>query len=342
MALDRLEGPASLTTSQVAELLDVHPSTVKRWCNDDELSSDKTEGGHRRIHLADALGLARERGIPTFLDPFVPYEGHVWQAITDAAESGSFDRVHALALGWLDRGRIERIGHLFHELGRHPRIPFELFADLGIRDFMVRIGELWEGGQLRAGEEHITTGILVDTLLRLRDESPAIGTGVGEGSIRKAHLVAPPTGTDDRHSTLSSPAPAAVAVVGAMEGDRHALAPLCVRIVLERRGWRVLYLGADVPVEDFSAIQRQHGARLVCISFAPPNTGADMQRCVRILSEFHDRSTPCALVLGGSVRPLETTREAATPFEELRIFHTLVDFGEVLDAGLAGAGLLSA
>ncbi len=301
-----------LTTSQVADLLEVHPSTVKRWCNEGEVAFDKTDGGHRRIHLRDVLALTEARGLETLLTPFAPYEGHVWTALNEA-EAGSFDRVISLALGWLDRGQIDRMGMLFLELGRHPRIEFERFCDDCIRGFMIQIGELWRTGQLRAGEEHMVTEMLVETLLRLRDEGDAEGQAAGPG------------------------APAAV--VGAMEGDRHHLASLCLRIILERRGWQVYYLGADVPVEDFAAIQSARSASLVCVSFAPPNTGADMQRCVRILSEFYTPGTGWSLALGGEVGSHPNLDTGSLPFTDFRIFDSMQEFGPALDAGFGQPAL---
>jgi|GEM_PF-633661 len=330
--MERFDDTLFMTTSQVAELLDVHPSTVKRWCNDGDLAFDKTDGGHRRIHLEDVLDLSEERGIRTMLRHFTPYEAHVWTAVNEAVETGAFDRVHALALGWLDRGRIQRMGWLFREIGRHPRISFEQFGDECIRGFMVRIGELWRSGQLRSGEEHMATEMLVETLLRLRDEggpTDAVSgngdgrSGAGSAGAPDAARMADGRGREER-----------VAVVGAMEGDRHHLASLCLRIMLERRGWHVFYLGADVPVEDFAAIQREQNASLVCVSFAPPNTGADMQRCLRILSEFYDPASPWSLVMGGNVHPIPETEGGQTPFEEIRIFTSLGAFGEALDHGL--------
>lgn len=325
--MERFDDTLFMTTSQVAELLNVHPSTVKRWCNDGDLAVDKTGGGHRRIHLSDVLTLTRERGIPTLLENFAPYESHVWNALNEAVEEGSFERVHALALGWLDQGKIQRMAWLFREIGRHPAIPFERFADECVRGFMVRIGEMWRAGQLRSGEEHMATEMLVETLLRLRDEGEqALPSPNGNGGS--------PNGAGDDSDHLHDREGGPLAVVGAMEGDRHHLASLCLRIMLERRGWHVFYMGADVPVEDFAAIQKQHRASLVCVSFAPPNTGADMQRCVRILSEFYDARHPWSLVLGGGVHPLPSPDQMTTPFEEFRILSSLADFAELLDSGI--------
>ncbi len=308
--MERFNSELFLTTTQVADLLDVHPSSVKRWCNDGELSVDKTEGGHRRIHLQEALELARVRGIDTYLAPFSPYEGHVWTAVRRVVDDGAFDRVHSLAMGWLARGHLRRLARLYLELGRHPDVDFAAFCDEGIRGFMRQIGDAWREGRLRVGEEHMASEALVETLLGLRS------VGDGDATLERGD---------------SMPA----AIVGAMEGDRHHLGALCVRLLLERKGWRVYFLGADVPVEDFSAVQRSRGADLVCISFAPPNTGADMKRCVRILGEFYDPAHPFALALGGDVEQAPVLDDMTLPFDELEIFDSIRAFEGRLGEGFA-------
>lgn len=311
MSPERFNSDLFLTTSQVADLLDVHPSTVKRWCNEGDLVFDKTEGGHRRIHLRDALDLAGAREIPTFLTPFTPYEGHVWSGVNQVVESGSYDRIHALAMGWLLRGRTTRLGQLFLELGRHPQIPFTSFCDRGIAGFMKEIGAAWRAGQLRVGEEHMLTETLLEVLLQLRAEI----------------LRDPPArlnGGPDR-----------VAVVGSMEGDRHSFGALCIRLALERLGWEVFYLGADVPVEDFGAMQKARGAALVAVSFAPPSSGADMKRCIRILSEFYDAESPYALALGGQMTDSVDFSDLNPPFTELGAFDSVTAFHQALESGFA-------
>lgn len=309
--MDRFNSELFLTTTQVAQLLSVHPSTVKRWCNDEELTFDKTEGGHRRIHLNDVLELARERQITSFLQPFSPYEAHVWTAVNAAVGDGDFSRVHALAMGWLHLGHLRRIGALFFELGRHPELSFAQFCDRGLAGFMVQIGETWRSGRLRVGEEHMVTEALVETLFRLRVElAPDETTRPGDGR-------SPPT-----------------AIVGSMEGDRHHIGALCGRLLLEQAGWDVYYLGADVPVEDFAAIQRSRAADLVCVSFAPPNTAADMKRCIRILGEFYDPEHPFTLVLGGHVSEAPFLGDLDVPFSSLAFFSSMSEFSQGLQTGL--------
>jgi len=306
--MERFNSDLFLTTTQVAELLSVHPSTVKRWCNEGDLAFDKTDGGHRRLHLHDVLSLSRERSIPTFLDPFTPYEGHVWTAVNQAVHGDSFHRAHSLAMGWLTRGHIRRISALFTALARQPGLSFARFCDEGIRGFMEEVGETWRAGRLRVGEEHMATEALIEVLIRMRDSNPSPSDEVG------------------------------LAIVGSMEGDRHTVGSLCVRLMLERRGWEVFFLGSDVPVEEFAAMQRAREAGLVCVSFAPPNTAADMKRAVRILGEFYQPDQPYSLALGGLLSDDPFLDDLDLPFRELGIFGSMADFDSRLESGL-GSGI---
>jgi excisionase family DNA binding protein len=280
-----------LTTSEVADLLAVHPSTVKRWTDEGRLRTRTTGGGHRRIHLTHALDTAGEQGISTFLDTFHPWQANVWLAVRQASRRRDFGRVHSLSLSWLSQGETDLMGRLLLEVGRHPDIPFTRFLDEGVRGLMARVGEEWIGGRLQVGEEHMATQVVMEVLVRLRSGWDRLGS----------------------HNQTPQEAPP-VAVVGSMEGDHHELGGQAVRIVLEREGWRVYYLGGDVPLEDFAAIQTAQLASLVCISFSPRNTLPDLQRAVRVLGEFYRPRYPYALALGGSLPDIDPARLGHGPF----------------------------
>ncbi len=51
-----------LSLSKAAQLLNVHPSTIRRWADNDKLSFIRTPGGHRRFLKRDILALTT--GIP--------------------------------------------------------------------------------------------------------------------------------------------------------------------------------------------------------------------------------------------------------------------------------------
>lgn len=293
--MERFNTKLTLTSSEAAKLLDVHPSTVKRWCNEGLLASDTTAGGHRRIHLADAVAFSRSSGIRTVLTPFHPYEPHVWTALRAAEDEHSFLQVQTLALGWVMRGETRKLEHLYTALGRSSAFDFATFCDGAVRGLMERVGTAWRDGRLRVGEEHIVSQVMIDVLLRLRTD--------WLGDIHGAQ-----TNGSNR-----------VAVVGALEGNQHHLGALCVRVLLERLGWRVHYLGPDVPVDDFGTIQKGRGAGLVCISLGPANTMGDVSRSLELLGAIYDRSRPYDLVFGGAPTGRPPEDLLGGPFTSVRI-----------------------
>lgn len=296
-------GRTVLTTSEVGGLLEVHPSTVKRWCDEGTLSYHRTPGGHRRIHLNDALAAAREAGLETFLDPFHPWESNVWTAWSQAEKEKSFQRLHHLGLGWLSRGQTDHLGRLLFEIGRRPSVPFAAFLDNAIRGFMVKVGEEWQAGRLGIGEEHMATQVITEVLIRLRKGWDSLGLS---------------------YPSLDRTTP--VAIVGAVAGDHHDLGALGIRVLLERSGWRVYYLGSNVPVEEFAQIQRAYGASLVCLSLSPSHTLPDLQRIVRVMSEFYRPEHPYALAAGGGPASSPATEVPRGPFEDQLLSSSAQDF----------------
>jgi methylmalonyl-CoA mutase cobalamin-binding subunit len=209
-----------------------------------------------------------------------------------------------LAFRWLADGEIEILGLFLFAMGSRPEISFTRFLDEGIRGFMTTVGDAWMEGRLQVGEEHMASQVVREVLIRLR-------RGWGRVATRS-------------ESAEDGPP---VAIVGAMEGDQHDLGSLSIRVLLERRGWRVYYLGANVPVEDFAKIQRAQLADLVCISFSPPNVAPDVQRAVAVLAEFYRPQTAYRLALGGQLAgegSVDLPEDG--PFESVSLSHSAEEF----------------
>lgn len=281
-----------LSTTEVGRLFDVHPSTVKRWCDRGRLSFSRTRGGHRRIPLSEALLRARQEGIAMPLHTFGEDAGAVWEVTLAAADRGDFGPARTLAEGWLEAREFEAIGDLIVHLGRQPDVDLSRLFDEGVRDFMREVGCRWEEGRLSVGEEHLLSETMTEALHCLR------------------HRVS-------RERAMGDGSP--VAVIGCADGERHDLGARCVQIALEGNGWKVRFLGADVPMEEWTALQQETGAALVGVSFSPLRAPADVLRCVRRLSEDYDPDRPHLLALGGGAA-VDSTLASPGPFRDLRYF----------------------
>lgn len=292
-----------LSTSHAGELLGVHPSTVKRWSDQGLLRVTRTRGGHRRFHLRDVLAGASDQGIATSLNPFHPWEANVWLALRAGREEGDFSVLISLALSWLRQGDTDLLGRLFFEVGRTAEIPFPRFLDLGVRGFMARVGEEWEEGRLQVGEEHMATEVIQEAFIRLRlarESSSRLDARAGEGPR--------------------------VAVVGSSEGDQHDLGAQAIRAILERDGWRVYFLGANVPAEDFARIQQAQVAEMVCISFHSGATLPDLRRDLDILRRNYSERIPYALALGGAFQGVSAEELPGHEFQDFTLSGSAQEF----------------
>lgn len=86
---------------------------------------------------------------------------------------------------------------------------------------LVEIGLLWERAELTIAHEHFASHLVERRLL-------ALATGSERGGGPLALLACP-------------------------SGERHTLGLLCFGVLLADRGWRIAYLGADIPVDQIAA-----------------------------------------------------------------------------------------
>jgi len=112
-------------------------------------------------------------------------------------------------------------------------IYFSIFAPS-----MVTIGQLWEQNQLSVAEEHLATAITERLISELSPWFSARGAVEPGGSV----------------------------ILGGVAGEQHVLGLRMIADLFRRQGWRVLYLGADVPTVDWVVLAQRFNADLVAIS----------------------------------------------------------------------------
>lgn len=267
------DSAVSVSTRQAAGLLGVHESSVKRWCNAEELGYWLTPGGHRRIPVVALVAFAQEQSIALPLAAFGPDAGEVWAGRERAARDDDFEALVDLIYRWLAQGVSWQPARLVEYLVGEGFLLGRLFDRL-VGPVMRRIGQGYIAGALSIGDEHRMTQAMRDALLELRALRQA---------GRPANGRALPT-----------------AVVGCARNEVHELGALMVRVVLENEDWEVVYLGLNVPTEEFAAQQTKHAAALVCISMMPPMGFPEAHTMIHLLDRMYDPAHPYRLAFGGS------------------------------------------
>ena len=86
-------------------------------------------------------------------------------------------------------------------------------------------------------------------------------------------------------------------VVACLPGHRHEIGALLFSLAALGRGYQVIYLGADMPLEPLDAVVRRCGAKGVVLSGAKDGAPEELFRRV---SELND-ALPCPLFVGGEI-----------------------------------------
>lgn len=132
--------------------------------------------------------------------------------------------------------------------------------------FVRKIGELWSAGRLKIYQEHMATSILrtfLGDMLRFSDIQPSA----------KDIVVATPV------------------------GQLHELGALMVAVVAVSEGWRVTYLGTNLPSEEIAGAADQVRAKAVCLSLVFPADDPKLVFEIKKLRRYLSEETP--LIVGG-------------------------------------------
>lgn len=301
------EHEVTVTTRQAAELLNVHESSIKRWCSQDQLACNQTPGGHRRIPFNALMDFSRTKGLDCDLHAFNIYAEDVWEGMTNASKKHDFQILVDLGVLWMQGPEFHYMLKLLNHL-KKAGYSLSKQMDEVIAPIMRTVGEAYLRGELSIGNEHRITYLMRDLLVRM-SAAPALNTnGVPEESQ-------PPR-----------------AILGCIRSQAHELGCLMAKLVLESHGWEVIYLGLNVPTEDFAKIQAEYQASIICIALMPPSTQPEVHHVIELLEQVYDRNVPYHLVLGGPVElELDSDRATQSPINSVQYFNKMGDFSSWLD-----------
>jgi len=140
-----------------------------------------------------------------------------------------------------------------------------VLLDRLVLPLMTRIGELWREGTLRVVHEHLASAIVRSFL----------------GSIERGSRV----GAAGPTLAVATPA-----------GQMHEFGALIAASAAASEGWRVKYLGPNLPAEEIAGAASQSRAGVIALSIVYP---ADDPRLMDELKRLHHLLPPGVMVLVG-------------------------------------------
>lgn len=283
----------SVSTRVASELVSVHESSIKRWCNAGDLDYWTTPGGHRRIPIARLVSFAQERGLEGEILEFGGSAERVWVGLETARRDSQFAILSTLFFEWINLSRVDLLESGVSFLVNQG-ISLGTIFDEVLGAAMSRVGVAYESKQMSVGDEHRLTNLVRDALLGLR------------------RMLAQSVEWEE------DPRPSAV--VGCLRGELHEIGALMIRLLLLKAGWQVIYLGQDVPTEEFFQQSLKHDADLVCISVAPPRGNAEALDAVNLLARLYTSGKHVRLAIGGTALTSVPAATNVDPFTEVKFF----------------------
>ena len=118
-----------------------------------------------------------------------------------------------------------------------------------------KIGELWHNGEIRVANEHLASSVIRGFLFNLLESY-----------------------------SVSDSAP--VVISATPRGQEHELGALIVGVVAASSGWKVIYLGSNLPAEEIGAVVSHLNARVVALSIVYPNDDPLLPRELRKIKQI--------------------------------------------------------
>ena len=151
---------------------------------------------------------------------------------------------------------------------------------------------------LRRATMHLSTAVAIDeVIVPLLHE---MGRRWERGEISPAHEHLGSAAVRHVLAWMSSsavvPASAPVAVVGTLADQRHELGAKIVATTTSYESWKVIYIGADLPVDSFEVVARKAGARIIALSLIYP---VECPHLLEQLKQLRDVIAPEVLLVTG-------------------------------------------
>jgi DNA-binding transcriptional MerR regulator len=134
--------------------------------------------------------------------------------------------------------------------------------------YLHELGERWARGEASIAQEHFASALLRGRLLGL-----ARGWGRGIG----------PT-----------------AVLACLPGEQHDLGLIAFGLALHARGWRIVYLGPDTPIETVTEVSGRLQPSVIVLSAVSDDHAAPAAEQLRVLAAQHRLALAVGTVTGAS------------------------------------------
>ena len=242
------------TTNDVAKMLQVDKSTVKRWTDDGKLKCFRTPGGHRKFRAEDLYQFMADYsyGIspPDFYPQFASDESVIRRMITEK----QFNVLESVCFSAAIKGKRDEVVELFSETYKNGLGLPQIFDEI-LRPTIKKISDLHISGKVLASEKQLAYNAL------------------SNGVVLFSDMIHKPASNDRK------------AICAMVENDLDDIELKALVVLLESRGFEVLNLGTSAGTESVAQLvksKQPHFVFLVASSVANGDALADEHRKIQL------------------------------------------------------------
>ena len=129
-----------------------------------------------------------------------------------------------------------------------------------------KIGDMWHNGEIRVANEHLASSVIRSFLFNLLESY-----------------------------TMNESAP--VLISATPRGQEHELGALIAAVVAAASGWKVVYLGSNLPAEEIGAVASYLNAKVVAVSLVYPSDDPVLPKELRKLKQVLNSGV--SIIAGG-------------------------------------------
>jgi methanogenic corrinoid protein MtbC1 len=254
---------------EVAELTGLAPARLRAWERRYEVVRPQRMPNGYRAYSADQVALLRAYarlidGGERIGDLAARSREDVLAQAEARALDGSPQAALLEAVRAFDRERLE--GLVAQQLALRG---LRAFAEEVVLPLAQSVGDLWALGKIPIAAEHLASEVVLHAL---------------KGGLRMSRGTGP------------------LVVCGCLSGERHEWGFLATLAVLQEDGWRIHYLGADLPVEEVIEAAWQLSPRCVAFSSSDPSVvRANLPALAAVTGKLPPHTL--AAIGGGGVEP---------------------------------------
>jgi DNA-binding transcriptional MerR regulator len=274
--MSNLDQTPTFNLKAVVRETGVKPDTLRAWERRYGLPQPQRSGGRHRLYSQHDIetikwliarqqeGMSISRAVDLWhslaaegQDPLQTVAYTTFQPKTPSVSLSGGDTVAELRQAWVaaclafDRQGAQQVVAQAFAL-----YPPEIACLELLQKGLAEIGEGWYRGEITVQQEHFASELAMRRLEGLVEATP------------------PPT----RPGRI---------LIGCPPEEEHIFSPLTLTLLLRRRGWDVLYLGANVPLEHLEATITAAKPQLVILSAQQLYTAAKVLEMARLLQRQH-------------------------------------------------------